>query len=620
MSTCITEEKGNGLAEQNNIEKLENLLHLHTNHVKTVENESFAPFIIDYCRNHNINYVQQLIMTKDTESFYRQAKEAYKKYQNDIRKSRNDGNGNKSQILQFEDKKPSLSSDDEDDNDINWNDFDHAQETREKMFVCNSKQHELSSDSSSNEEDEEDANQEYFPNQDKSYSRSRSNSNSNSSAYSSSSSNSNIKSTSKKKGKKRTRQSNKTNKNTKNKSNTRNESSKSSNKTGKSGKTKSVDEVLEPFRKNNIDLKDITEEIVSKYWPIENNKDPIGLTKRKALLGYNTNKNAFYYRLWDLDEREVKGWTAEYHKLLMEAIQKEGKKWGIVSTSIEGKVGYTCSQYWKKLIKKGYIDDANYYIERDSDGKMISSKCRSLRKPKSMKTKDHKNFKRFGFRVLRDDSGVFNETSVPKLGEWHPKAPSEKCIKASIKIMDKMLLEDEKGQEKEKQGKERKTDKKTNKSKQKSKQKEKEMDEETKKKKNRTRAKDKVKTRSRNSGKRKNSNRYKSKDKSMIKSEFKTGRRSSRSKNKTKASASGRSDSQSPPRKRARISGKRVRGQTKSNRYKSDSDANSNDGGGDRNYIDYADYDDDYYEYDEDGDCGDYDDCDAYSQDIQYSD
>ena len=94
-----------------------------------------------------------------------------------------------------------------------------------------------------------------------------------------------------------------------------------------------------------------------------------------------SNPNAHYYRFLLRDEKQSKGsWTDEEHKLFMRRTLDIGVnyKWGLFSTAIPGRVGYVCSRHWAALIKKGKVEDMNFFnltrLQRNgnSNGRMVA--------------------------------------------------------------------------------------------------------------------------------------------------------------------------------------------------------------------------------------------------------
>eukprot|EP01083_Nonionella_stella_P197445 725920_1 len=134
------------------------------------------------------------------------------------------------------------------------------------------------------------------------------------------------------------------------------------------------------------------------------------------------NPNGFYYRFNDSGEKQKNGgWSNSEHKSFMKRVLEFGVniEWGFFSQVVAGRVGYQCSNYWRKLMDDGYVKDENYVMEKGKNGKM---KRRQLKK-KEIQT-NHTDeyfdkFRRYQFTVLQDPSGTFNLTPCK-----HPKAPN----------------------------------------------------------------------------------------------------------------------------------------------------------------------------------------------------
>ena len=87
--------------------------------------------------------------------------------------------------------------------------------------------------------------------------------------------------------------------------------------------------------------------------------------------------------------------------------------WGLFSQSIPTRVGYSCSQYWKKLIRKQYVIDMNVVN--------IGNNIWIWKWKNSIKDIAELNqCKKYAFTVYRDESQVW--TNLP---QSHPQHPSE---------------------------------------------------------------------------------------------------------------------------------------------------------------------------------------------------
>ena len=75
------------------------------------------------------------------------------------------------------------------------------------------------------------------------------------------------------------------------------------------------------------------------------------------------NPNAYYYRFNAPGEQQRNGgWSEEEHQMFMARLKECGAdgQWGIFSMAIPGRVGYQCSNYYRKLIDSGQLHDQNY--------------------------------------------------------------------------------------------------------------------------------------------------------------------------------------------------------------------------------------------------------------------
>ena len=75
----------------------------------------------------------------------------------------------------------------------------------------------------------------------------------------------------------------------------------------------------------------------------------------KAYMHKEVNPNAYFYRFLEKGEKQATGsWTAEEKRSFLELI-KDGVdyRWGILSMNVPGRVGYQCSNYYRKLVAHG---------------------------------------------------------------------------------------------------------------------------------------------------------------------------------------------------------------------------------------------------------------------------
>merc|ERR1719249_67035 len=115
------------------------------------------------------------------------------------------------------------------------------------------------------------------------------------------------------------------------------------------------------------------------------------------------------------------------HKAFMERVMECGVncQWGSFSKTIKGRVGYQCSNYWRQMMKDGWVKDPNYWIRADGSFAFKRAKKGSI----------PDEIRRFSFVVLHDPSKVFH----PLPGS-HPKRPSDaklaKYLQTNVKQLD----------------------------------------------------------------------------------------------------------------------------------------------------------------------------------------
>jgi protein-tyrosine phosphatase len=90
--------------------------------------------------------------------------------------------------------------------------------------------------------------------------------------------------------------------------------------------------------------------------------------RKNAFKQLNSNPNAYYYRFNAPGEEQKNGkWTPEEKELFMQRVKTFSvgttPQWGIFSTTIPGRVGYQCSNFYRTLVKNGEIVDPNYKID-----------------------------------------------------------------------------------------------------------------------------------------------------------------------------------------------------------------------------------------------------------------
>lgn len=90
----------------------------------------------------------------------------------------------------------------------------------------------------------------------------------------------------------------------------------------------------------------------------------------RAFKAIKQNPNAYFYRFNAPGEAQRNGpWTPEERQRFLHRLAEVGAdgNWGIFSTVIPGRVGYQCSNFYRKLLDEGVVRDPNYF--QDSRGK-----------------------------------------------------------------------------------------------------------------------------------------------------------------------------------------------------------------------------------------------------------
>jgi len=133
----------------------------------------------------------------------------------------------------------------------------------------------------------------------------------------------------------------------------------------------------------------------------------------RAYEALESNPNTYYYRFNTEGQKCKKGAFSENEvKLFMSLLKKFGAgSWGIFSMNVPGRVGYTCSQFYRKLLNWGWIWDSNYVV---SDGKIVNLRATNLSPEKRA------SLQKYGFIVIYDPSDAWGP-----LPACHPKAPDE---------------------------------------------------------------------------------------------------------------------------------------------------------------------------------------------------
>ena len=133
--------------------------------------------------------------------------------------------------------------------------------------------------------------------------------------------------------------------------------------------------------------------------------------KMAAFLAKGSNPNKYYYRFNESDDDTSVGseWTDDQIRQFMERVKEMGvnKRWGEFSRTINGKVGYACSNFWRTLIKEKMVKDYTYYFDNNGKPKQI--------KQKQINFKISDEFKKYGFVILQDLPGPYKADDTHEL-------------------------------------------------------------------------------------------------------------------------------------------------------------------------------------------------------------
>jgi hypothetical protein len=96
--------------------------------------------------------------------------------------------------------------------------------------------------------------------------------------------------------------------------------------------------------------------------------------KRKTVAG----QNAYYYRFNAPGEQQRNGKWEEYEKLNFLKRRKElggcDGQWGLFALGVPGRVGYQCSNFYRKLIENREVEDPNYALDENGKARYLKVK------------------------------------------------------------------------------------------------------------------------------------------------------------------------------------------------------------------------------------------------------
>lgn len=134
----------------------------------------------------------------------------------------------------------------------------------------------------------------------------------------------------------------------------------------------------------------------------------------KAFAKRETNPNSYYYRFNDPGEQQHSGfWTPEEKKIFLKRLKELGGadgQWGLFSMGTPGRVGYQCSNYYRKLIEHKELVDPNYVLDENGKAHFLHKRgnkgARAKKRQKSMKN------------IINQRSSSISEAAQQALEAW----------------------------------------------------------------------------------------------------------------------------------------------------------------------------------------------------------
>eukprot|EP00698_Gefionella_okellyi_P001637 TRINITY_DN11542_c0_g1_i1.p1 TRINITY_DN11542_c0_g1~~TRINITY_DN11542_c0_g1_i1.p1 ORF type:complete len:2102 (-),score=595.45 TRINITY_DN11542_c0_g1_i1:50-6355(-) len=103
--------------------------------------------------------------------------------------------------------------------------------------------------------------------------------------------------------------------------------------------------------------------------------------RRQSWAIRHSNPNAYYYRFTDPNCVQRMGdWTAHEHQQFMERVEEFrvnawhiGNSWGIFSLALPHRVGYQCSNYYRKLLQENVLSDPTYAYDEKGQFRQLNA-------------------------------------------------------------------------------------------------------------------------------------------------------------------------------------------------------------------------------------------------------
>lgn len=169
--------------------------------------------------------------------------------------------------------------------------------------------------------------------------------------------------------------------------------------------------------------------------------------RRQSYLRADNYPNAYYYRHLPPGEKQINGsWSNEEKALFMKRVKEfRGNSttmngdWGLFSLTIPGRVGYQCSNFYRKLVEAGEIYDSNYvrgeggkihHKSRIHDGKIVTSSQGRVKRQRycSMKFVDATKIKSVTLVYFTDEDNIPMNEHMSRYDGWASLNPIPNMI------------------------------------------------------------------------------------------------------------------------------------------------------------------------------------------------
>ena len=174
--------------------------------------------------------------------------------------------------------------------------------------------------------------------------------------------------------------------------------------------------------------------------------------RRTSYLRADSFPNAYYYRHLPPGEKQINGaWTAHEKQLFLKRVAEfrgdsdtMNGDWGLFSLSIPGRVGYQCSNFYRKLVEAGEIYDSRYI--KGADGAIHHLSRMHDRKATKTKLKQKhtkKNSKPITWRIV-DPSRIHSLKLVLSDSDDETEKPQKQQTLSPAQFLKRQVIEHEK--------------------------------------------------------------------------------------------------------------------------------------------------------------------------------